>query len=78
MRNRCTTIQSTTGVLRRKSSKYDQLKKRNPKYATGALVRGNADILVISDNYNKQTTSIEINLRTLSLGLSSSKSKCMN
>ena len=69
--NGCTIIQSTTGVLRRKLLGYDQLKNRNPKYTTDALVRGNTDILVIPDNYNKETTSIEMSLRTLSLGVSS-------
>ena len=59
-------IQSTTGVQRRKLSKYDQLKNRNPKYATGALVRGDTGILATPDNYDKETTSLKISLRTLS------------
>ena len=66
MRNGCTIIQSTTGVQIRKPSKYDQLKNRNPKYATGVLVRGDTGILVIPDNYNKETTSLKMSLRTLS------------
>ena len=73
-----TVIQSTTGVLRKKSLKNDQLKNRNPKCTTGVLVRGNADILVIPDNYSKETTSLEISIRTLALGVSNSKSKHMN
>ena len=78
MSNGCTIIQSTTSVLRKKSLKYDHLKNRNPKYITGVLVRGNADILVIPDNSSKETTSLEIRIRTLALGVSNSKLKRMN
>ena len=37
MHNGCTILLSTTGVLRRKSSDYDTLNNRTPKYAAGAL-----------------------------------------
>lgn len=60
MRNGCTITQKYNRCTREKSSKYDQQKNGNPRYATGALVRGNANTLVISDDHNRETTSLEI------------------
>ena len=69
MWNGRTMLQCTTGVLRSKSSKYDQLYNTNPKHAKVSSDEGTLHILVIPDNYKRETTRLDVSLRTPSPGV---------
>ena len=55
---------------------YNQLWTRNFMYATCTLACGNADVLVIPDNCNEETSSLKVRLMTLFLELVALSQPC--
>ena len=74
MCNGCAMTQSPSGVLETKLSNCYQCK--NPRYTTGALVRGNANTVAFLAVTTKNPIVLRLSQRTPSLQASSSKSTC--